>query len=133
MNSKDNQALNQFCGMWNIVAVEPPGSTKDAGQLVFREDLSYAALDAEGRELWAGTFDLDSSTTPKRWDHRTYESKETGTDVLGIYELDGDLLKVCCVVGVWKDGLWVGKPRPTVFDRSTVDVVLELQRARTDG
>ncbi|MFO1008213.1 MAG: TIGR03067 domain-containing protein, partial [Planctomycetaceae bacterium] len=111
----------------------PPGSTKDAGQLVFREDLSYAALDAEGRELWAGTFDLDPSTTPKRWDHRPYESKENGADVLGIYEIDGDQLKVCCVVGVWKDGQWVGKLRPTVFDRSTVDVVLELRRASTDG
>ena len=133
MNSKDTQSLNQFCGTWNIVAVEPQGSTKEAAQLVFRDNLSYAALGVDGQELWAGTFDLDPSVTPKRWDHRTYESKETGTDVLGIYEIDGDQLKVCCVVGVWREGQWVGKPRPTAFDRSAVDVVLEMQRARTNG
>ena len=127
----DTQSLNQFCGTWNIVAVEPPGSTKDAVQLVFREDLSYAVLGGDVQELWAGTLDLDPAPTPKRWDHRTYESQETGVDVLGIYEIVDDRLKACCVVGVWKEGQWVGKPRPAAFDRSTVDVVLEMQRART--
>ena len=133
MESISTQALNEFYGTWDNVAVDPPGSTQEAARLVFRDDHSYAALDVSGKELWAGTFDLDSTVTPKIWDHRSYESKETGTDVLGIYEIDGDQLWVCCVVGVWKEGMWVGKPRPIVFDRSTVDVVLEMQRARSNG
>jgi uncharacterized protein (TIGR03067 family) len=42
--------------------------------------------------LWAGTFDLDPTATPKVWDHRSNEVAKKGGDALGIYELDGDNL-----------------------------------------
>lgn len=125
-------AIEQFSGTWEIVAVQPPGSTKEARRLVFRKDRTYAALNAEGQELWAGTFDLDPTVTPRVWDHRSYESQKKGGDALGIYELDGDKLKVCCVVGVWKDGQWTGKPRPSEFKLPAADVVLELRRVKVD-
>lgn len=124
-------AIEQFSGTWEIVAVQPPGSTKEVQKLVFRKDRTYAALDAGGKELWAGTFDLDPTATPKVWDHRSNESQRKGGDALGIYELDGDKLKACCVVGTWKDKRWTGKPRPTEFKRSAADVVLELRRLET--
>ncbi|MEW4453016.1 TIGR03067 domain-containing protein [Bremerella sp. JC817] len=117
-----------FAGTWEIVDVQPKGSTKNATQLVFRKDRTYAALDANNQELWAGTFDLDPTTSPGVWDHRSNESQRKGGDALGIYELDGDRLKVCCVVGVWKDNQWTGKPRPTEFKLPAADVVLELRR-----
>ena len=125
------QSLETFAGTWEIVAVQPPGSTKHARQLVFRKDRTYAALDADGKELWAGTFDLDPTVTPKVWDHRSNESQEKGGDALGIYELDGDKLKVCCIVGTWKAKQWTGKPRPTAFALPAADVVLELRRVET--
>lgn len=125
-------AIEQFSGTWELVAVQPPGSTKEAKRLVFRKDRTYAALDAEGKELWAGTFDLDPTATPKVWDHRSNESQKKGGDALGIYELDGDKLKACCVVGTWMDKHWTGKPRPTEFKLPAADVVLELRRVRTD-
>lgn len=124
-------AIEQFSGTWEIVAVQPPGSTKDARRLVFRKDGTYAALDADDRELWAGTFDLDSTASPKVWDHRSNESKNKGGDALGIYELDGDKLTACCVVGTWKDKHWTGKPRPIEFKLPAADVVLELRRVTT--
>ncbi|QEG01567.1 hypothetical protein Mal15_56440 [Stieleria maiorica] len=120
--------LESFSGTWQIVDVQPPGITKEAKRLVFRKDRTYAALDAGDQELWAGTFDLDPTSTPKVWDHRSDEAKESGGDALGIYELDGDRLKVCCVVGVWKEKLWSGKPRPGEFKLPNADVVLELRR-----
>jgi uncharacterized protein (TIGR03067 family) len=126
------QALVTFSGAWEIVAVQPPGITKDASRLVFRKDRTYAALDAKGKELWAGTFDLDPTTTPKIWDHRSNESHKTGGDALGIFELDGDKLKLCCVVGAWKQKQWMGKPRPTEFKLPAADVVLELRRIKSD-
>ena len=121
-------SLQAFSGTWEIVAVEPPGSTKDAKRLLFRQDRTYAALAADGKELWAGTFDLDPTATPKIWDHRSHEAQKTGGDALGIYELNGDKLKVGCVVGVWKMKQWTGKPRPTEFKLPAADVVLELRR-----
>jgi len=126
------QALKTFVGTWEIVAVQPPGSTKDAQRLVFRQDQTYAALSANHQELWAGTFDLDPTATPKVWDHRSNASKETGGDALGIYELDGDQLTLCCVVGKWKEQQWTGKPRPTEFQLPEADVVLKLRRVKAD-
>ena len=124
------KALETFAGTWEIVAVTPDGATKDARRLVFNKDGTYAAQDKDGKELWAGTFEIDPTATPKVWDHRSHDAKKKGTDVLGIYELDGDTLKVACVVGQWKGKEWVGKPRPKAIDPKEADVVIHRQVAR---
>lgn len=125
-----DKALESFAGTWEIVSTNPDGVTKDARNLVFRKDMTYAALDKDGKELWAGTFNLDPTTTPKIWDHRSHEAQKKGGDALGTYELDGDNLKVACVVGTWSDKQWKGKPRPIDFKLSTADAVLELRRVK---
>src|SRR5882672_293584 len=91
---------------------------KTARKLVFRKNLTYAALDKDGTELWAGTFNLDPTATPKVWDHRSNEVAKKGGDTLGIYELNGDTLKVCSVAGTWKEKQWTGKRRPTAGPRA---------------
>jgi len=124
------QGLAEFAGRWAIVVAKPDGVTKEARQLQFNKDGTYAAFDAAGKELWAGTFDLDPTATPKIWDHRTPDFAKTGGDVLGIYELSGDELKVCCVVGTWKEREWQGKPRPKAPRLEGADVLLELRRVK---
>jgi uncharacterized protein (TIGR03067 family) len=126
------QALETFAGVWEITAVQPEGATKAARRLVFHKDGTYAAQDKDGKELWAGTFELDPTARPKVWDHRSHDGKKEGKDVLGIYELDGDALKVACVVGQWKDKEWVGKPRPKTIDPKQADVVIELKRVKSN-
>ena len=123
--------LETFSGIWEIIDVQPPGSVKDAQRLVFRQDQTYVARNKNNEELWAGTFNLDPTATPSIWDHRSNESKKIGGDVLGIYDLDGDQLKVSCVVGTWKNKQWTGKPRPTEFKLPAADVVLKLRRVIT--
>lgn len=123
------EALSTFAGTWEIVTVQPEGAAKDARRLVFRDDWTYSAVGADGRELWGGTYDLDPTATPKIWDHRSHDSAKTGGDTLGIYVLDGDALKVACVTGKWQDGSWSGKPRPRDISLESADVVLELRRA----
>jgi len=93
-----------------IVVVQPDTATKDARRLVFNKDGSYAAQDKDGKELWAGTFEIDPTTTPKVWDHRSHDAKKEGKDLLGIYDLNGDKLKLACVIGRWNGKEWVGKP-----------------------
>ena len=124
------KALESFTGTWEIAAVQPDGATKDARRLVFHRDGTYAAQDKEGKELWAGTFEIDPTATPKVWDHRSHDARKEGRDVLGIYELDGDRLRVACVVGRWQGKEWAGKPRPRGFDPKHADVVIELTRAK---
>ena len=125
------KALETFTGTWEIVAVEPDGATKAARRLVFNKDGTYAAQDKDGKELWAGTFEIDPTATPKVWDHRSHDAKKEGKDVLGIYELDGNKLKVACVVGQWKGKEWTGKPRPKANDPKEADVVIELKRVKS--
>jgi hypothetical protein len=64
------------------------------------------------------------------WDHRSHDARKEGRDVLGIYELDGDRLRVACVVGRWQGKEWVGGQRPKGFDPRQADVVIELARAK---
>ncbi len=123
-------ALEIFSGTWEIVVVQPDGATKDARRLVFNKDGAYAAHDKDGKELWAGTFEIDPTVTPRVWDHRSHDAKKEGRDALGIYNLDGDKLKVACVAGQWKGKEWIGKPRPKGFDPKQADVIIELKRVK---
>ena len=125
------KALETFAGAWEIAAVQPEGATKGARRLVFHKDGTYAAQDKDGKELWAGTFEIDPTASPKVWDHRSHDAKKEGKDVLGIYDLDGDTLKVACVVGQWKGKEWVGKPRPKAIGPMEADVVIELKRVKS--
>jgi uncharacterized protein (TIGR03067 family) len=125
------KALESFADTWEILAIQPEGAVKEARRLVFNKDGNYAAQDKDGKELWAGTFEIDPTAAPNVWDHRSHDAKKTGTDVLGIYELDGDVLKVACVVGQWKGKDWVGKARPKSIDPHEADVVIELKRAKS--
>lgn len=124
--------LETFAATWEITSVRPEGIIKkEARQLVFNKDRTYAALDKEGKELWSGTFDLDPTASPKIWDHRSHESQKKGGDVLGIYKRDGDTLLVCCVTGEWKNRKWKGKPRPRAFKLEGADALMELRRVKS--
>jgi hypothetical protein len=67
------------------------------------------------------------------WDHRSHDAQKDGTDVLGVYELDGDSMKVACVVGRWKGTEWVGRPRPKSIDPKEADVVIKLRHVKPGG
>ena len=41
-----DNALESFTGAWEIASTKPQGVTKDARKLVFRKDMTYAALDS---------------------------------------------------------------------------------------
>src|SRR5689334_13439280 len=71
------KALAEFTGTWEIVSVTPDGATKEARRLVFKTDGTYAAQDKAGKELWAGTFEIDPTAVPKVWDHRSHDAKKT--------------------------------------------------------
>jgi len=124
------KALEAFAGTWEIETVTPDGATKDAKRLVFGKEGRHAAVAKDGVELRAGTFEIAPTVRPKVWDHRSDDAKKDGKDVLGVYELEGDKLKVACVVGQWKGKEWVGKDRPRAFDPKRADVVIELKRVK---
>jgi uncharacterized protein (TIGR03067 family) len=126
-----DSALNDrpsFAGAWEIAEVRPEGAAKQAVRLLFIKDGTYAALDKDGQELWAGTFEIVPTTTPSFWDHRSHDAKKASEDQLGVYELEGDRLRLACVGGHWRGNEWIGRPRPKAIDPREADVVLELRR-----
>ncbi len=110
-------------GVWRIVSV-----TAD-GQKVEQAEIKDCRLRVEddtvtltvGREADVGTLSIDPTRKPKWIDVKVGDGRR-GT---GIYQLDGDTLKVCAVDGR-------SDPRPTSFEPGPKRAVIVFQRVPTD-
>jgi uncharacterized protein (TIGR03067 family) len=107
------QEVKKFQGTWTIESSETGGHALSADSL---KDL---VLTFEGDKhtvkngdevIQVGTQKLDPSKSPKNIDVTLTDGPSKGALMLGIYEFDGDTLKVCF------DPL--GKKRPTEFKSS---------------
>ena len=90
---KEKQSLQ---GKWTIVAVDHDGKAVDMwkdGVRVFEGD-SYT-LTTKGGESFKGTFALDPAKVPKAIDFMPGGGQYKGKTLRGIYEIDGDMLKIC--------------------------------------
>jgi len=102
--------LQKFQGNWNIESSETGGVAVPADQLkgfivIFAGDKH--TLKFEEKVFQEGTLKLDLSKSPKTVDVTMTEGPSKGVVMLGIYEIDGDTLKVCFDPQ--------GKKRPTEF------------------
>jgi uncharacterized protein (TIGR03067 family) len=97
-------------GVWKLVSSEregkrEPGDVKYPLQLVFSTDTLRFALPAGARH--PQPYKLDATRKPKRIDWLAGGKNGPSKPVPGIYELDGDTLKIC-----WGGP---GKERPRRF------------------
>ena len=96
-------------GTWQVVSLEVDGMK------IPKETIKESKLIIKGKEFtmkekvatYKGTFSIDPSKKPKTIDVKFREGPEKGNTSLGIYELDGDDLKLCLSVTT--------KERPTEF------------------
>ena len=90
---KEKQSLQ---GKWTIVSVDRDGKEvnmwKD-GLRLFEGD-KYT-LTTKGGESFKGTFALDPAKVPKAIDFMPGGGQYKGKTLRGIYEIDGDMLKIC--------------------------------------
>jgi uncharacterized protein (TIGR03067 family) len=102
--------LKKFQGTWTFESVETGGKGESA------EDFKGMTLTFEGAKhtvkkgdevIQVGTQKLDASKSPKTIDVTMTDGPNKGAVLLGIYEIDGDTLKVCFDLE--------GKKRPTEF------------------
>ncbi len=104
------EELKKFRGVWTFESVEAGGKKAPAadfkGMTVTFEGDRYAVRKGD-EVIQAGRQKLDPSRSPKAIDVTVSEGLNKGAVMLGIYEIDGDTLKVCFDEG--------GKKRPTEF------------------
>lgn len=111
----DNKAdlekeTKKFQGDWTFESSQTGGKEIPAGELkgivvIFEGDKHTVKKGDE--VLQVGTQKLDPSKSPKAMDVTITEGPSKGAIMLGIYEIDGDTLKVCFDPQ--------GKKRPTEF------------------
>jgi RNA polymerase sigma factor (sigma-70 family) len=114
-NTAVKKALRKLAGTWQVMTVESDGKTGAAEDIkglayVFEANGKWK-LARDDQTLAEGTFVIDPAKDPPTIDYKivsTTAEQDKGKSSLGIYELDGDRLKVC---RTWPDN----DQRPTAF------------------
>lgn len=102
--------VRKFQGTWTFESCEAGGQQLPADQLkglVLTFEGDKHTVKKGNEVIQAGTQKLDPSQSPKAIDVTMTEGPSKGIVMLGIYEIDGDTLKVCFDAA--------GKKRPTQF------------------
>ena len=102
--------VKKFQGVWTIESLESGGKKVPAdafkGMTLTYEGDKYTVKNGKD-VIQVGTQKLDPSKSPKTLDGKITEGFGKGSVMPGIYEIDGDTLKVCFDEA--------GKKRPTEF------------------
>ena len=102
--------VKKFQGTWTFESSESGGKKLPAGELkgfiLIFEGNKHTVKKGDD-VIQVGTQKIDPSKSPKTIDVTMTEGPNKGTVMLGIYEIDGDTLKVCFDPQ--------GKKRPTEF------------------
>jgi uncharacterized protein (TIGR03067 family) len=110
--SREPTDMGLLRGSWAAEYYESDGKPVTPGVLrSTRIDIEGDALEMfESKNQEHGilvTFKLDPEQTPKHIDMRIASGAESGMIALGIYRLDGEVLRICCAAP--------GQPRPSAF------------------
>ena len=91
------QDLDKFTGTWQAVSIErdgealPKAEVQKVRLVVNGENYTFQT----GRQIIQGKHKLDPSKDPKMIDAVRTKGPDKGKTLHGIYELDGDTLRIC--------------------------------------
>ncbi len=93
--------LEKWQGTWILVGAEEKGQKvsddelkKAPVTLIIKDDKFTLKLPDQTME---GTFKIDPAKKPKAYDAKGTDAQGKTQETIGIYEIDGDMLKVCWV------------------------------------
>src|SRR5208283_26079 len=106
--AQDKKETEKLDGKWLVISVERDGKPDDSLKGAVRTNAgdSYTLTPKDGKGI-PGTFKVDPTKKPKTMDMMPGEGRYKGKTLLGIYELEGDTLKICFAEP--------GKDRPSDF------------------
>jgi uncharacterized protein (TIGR03067 family) len=117
---QEKKEIDQLEGKWVVLSAERDGKAWDAMKGAVRVNTGdkYVLTPKEGKAI-PGAMKIDPSKKPKTMDMSPTEGNFKDKTLLGIYEVDGDTLKICFAEP--------GKERPTEFT-SKAGVVLVIHK-----
>jgi uncharacterized protein (TIGR03067 family) len=93
--------LEKWQGTWTRVGAEEKGQKLSDDELkkmpvtlIIKEDKFTVKV---GEQTLEGTFKIDPAKKPKAYDAKATNAEGKTEESIGIYEIDGDMLKVCFV------------------------------------
>jgi uncharacterized protein (TIGR03067 family) len=119
--AKGKKGADDLQGTWKLVKIEKAGTT----QAVKAGEADYFQLTITGDKITVqfssgqedGTFKVDAEKKPKSIDISPNTSEDKGKTILGIYDLQGNQLRLCVAdAGV--------KKRPTEFKSTSEEIVV---------
>lgn len=108
--SKEEQ--KKLEGAWRLISRETDGKADPADKIkdivMVNDGQNFVFRgSASGSGAMKGTFKVDASKKPKAMDRVPADGPRKGKTLLGIYNLEGDMLTICVSIA--------GKERPTTF------------------
>lgn len=101
----------QMAGTWRVISYEREGKKTSAEQLEKTRSIisadGKAMVQREGKTIARGSIKIDPTKKPKQSEATYTEGELKGKTVQGIYEVDGDDMRICFSLP--------GKDRPTEF------------------
>ena len=133
--TRPEPAQHELVGLWRMTPIAPLGTTGEARTIRMRPDWTYTTYTENSTELWSGTFSIDTTTTPRIWDHRSFRMLEADptSDILGAYKIEGDVVRVSVTPGRWDGDNWMGLPRARQLQTAEGYAVIEFRRISNPG
>ena len=114
-------------GTWVAESAERNGQAADdlrGHQLTFAGD--RFTIRSKGKVIYQGTYTIDPSAKPATIDFRNTAGEMKGKTWLGIYEMEGEALRICDNA----DEVAKGRPEAFVTGASSGRVLISLRRVK---
>jgi uncharacterized protein (TIGR03067 family) len=126
-SAADGKAKDALQGAWVAEWAQRNAQAADdlrGHQLTFGGD--RFTIRSKGKVIYQGTYIADSSARPATIDFRNTAGEMKGKTWLGIYELEGDTLKICDNA----DDVARGRPAAFVTDAGSGQVLISFKRVK---
>lgn len=121
------QELKRLEGTWAVVALEVQGQKLPEDQLKKEQPLyvfkgEECTVKSGNKTISRAVIKIDPRKMPKTIDATGTDGTDKDQTIMGIYEMEGDNLKICYAVS--------GKPRPTDFLARDFNMIMSLKRQK---